>query len=112
FQVSTTRAAVAYDGYGFAQVHVPAQLPTQTSRYYTQPVEAHRPFSVTSAGTYKYYANIHQISGAGDADSFFDLQITAMYFPSAYGTVDKSGSAQEGGTQLLPTGSTSTAQPE
>jgi hypothetical protein len=110
-QVSTTPASISYSNYGFTQIMVPSELPTQTSRWYTYSCDAHRPFYVSAAGTYKYYLNGNVSSGAGDNDSFFDLQITAMYFPTAYGTVDKamaepgdgSGQVRTGGPSAEPT---------
>ncbi len=88
FQVSAVRDNINYSAYGFVQVSVPREAPTQASRYYMFPTDAHRPFYVASAGTYKFFANCNVSAGAGDNDSYFDLQITAFYFPTAYGSVN------------------------
>jgi hypothetical protein len=106
-QVSTTAGTINYGGYGFAQVMVPSVLPTQTSRFYCYPIDCHRAFPVASAGAYKFYVNCNVISGSSSSDSFFNLQLTAMYFPTAYGTVDKAGAASGGKPEQLPTGATS-----
>jgi hypothetical protein len=90
FQVSNVRHTITYSNFGFAQVMVPRELPTQGSRYYTYPVIAQKPFKVSTAGTYEFFANCWVQSGNADSDRFFNLQMTAMYFPTAYGTVDKS----------------------
>jgi hypothetical protein len=103
FQVAQTAGTITYTNYGFAQVVVPRELPTQASRWYIYPVDAHRPFYVSTAGTYKFYANCSVWSGDTDNDSFFDLQMTAMYFPTAYGAVDK-GITPPGGATHQPTG--------
>ncbi|MEE9441047.1 MAG: hypothetical protein V3V99_00030 [candidate division Zixibacteria bacterium] len=95
FQVATTPSTIVFGNYGFSQIMVPSELPTQASRYYTYPIDVHRPFFVNSAGTYKYYFNARTISGFADIDRFYNLQLTAFYFPTAYGTVDKSSIATE-----------------
>jgi hypothetical protein len=43
---------------------------------------------VTGAGEYKYYVTAKVLVGAGNFDNFFNLQLTAMYFPTSYGAVN------------------------
>jgi hypothetical protein len=88
FNIAEDSGSIIYSNYGFAQVTVPAEVPTQASGWYTYPTSVHRIFYVPGAGTYTYYANCRVIFGAADNDSFFDLQLTAMYLPVAYGAVD------------------------
>jgi hypothetical protein len=111
-QVATRAASITYGDYGFTQISVPSELPTQAYRWYMFSCDAHRPFAVAGAGTYKYFVNGVVISGAGDNDSFFDLQITAMYFPTAYGTVNKAMAEPGGGSGQVPTGESSGAPTE
>jgi hypothetical protein len=64
-------------------------LPTQSaSSRYTCPVDAHRPFPIYSAGEYTFYFNAKVFSGGGNNDSFYNLQMTAIYFPTAYGSMN------------------------
>jgi len=111
-QVATTAGTMSYSNYGFTQISVPSELPTQATRFYLFPADFHRAFPVASAGAYKFYVNCQVSSGAGDSDSFFDLQLTAFYFPTAYGTVDKVGSTPSEKSEQLPTGMTSPTESE
>jgi hypothetical protein len=85
FQVSGTRASINYSTYGISWVIIPSGMPSGVQ--YAQPLDCHRPFTVSAAGTYKYYFNARVHVGYDANDVFFDLQFTAMYFPTAYGTV-------------------------
>lgn len=88
FQVSEVPDTVIPNNFGVAMLALPEELPTPavSSTPYVYPVDAHRAFQVDAAGEYTYYFNSWVVSGAGNADGFFDLQMTAMYFPTAYGT--------------------------
>lgn len=85
FQVAPYRDSILANNNGFAMVVLPAELPSQTTGWYIQSLDFHRPFSVTSAGTYKYFFNASVRTGSGNNDCFYNLQLTAMYFPTYYG---------------------------
>ena len=87
FQVSPDQDTLIPNNYGLAMVKVPPELPT--SNNYAYPINCHRAFEVTEAGEYMYFLTAKVLTGAGSSDSFFNLQLTAMYFPTAYGTVSK-----------------------
>lgn len=63
-------------------VLLPSDLPTG---WYDQSVAASGLFSVTSAGTHTYYVLGKETSGNVAVD---DVQLTLIYLPTAYGTVD------------------------
>jgi hypothetical protein len=88
FQVSLYRDTIIPNNYGLAMVKVAPELPT--SNNYAYPVNCHRPFQVSGPGDYKYYLTSKVLAGAGNFDNFFNLQLTAMYFPTSYGTVSTS----------------------
>ncbi len=67
---------------------MPSGLPTDNR--YQIPVDIHRAFVAGAAGTYKFYVNAKVHHGDATQDYYYDLQLTAMYFPTAYGTVDSS----------------------
>lgn len=85
FQVAPYRDSILANDNGFAIVSLPAELPTQATGWYIQSVDFHRPFAVAGAGTYKYYFNATVRTGSGNDDSFYNLQLTAMFFPTYYG---------------------------
>ncbi len=100
-QVSPVRGIIDYGDFGFGFVVLPNVVATGD---YIYPVNVHRAFYVSSSGAYKYYANSRMFSGADADDDFFNLQITAFYFPTAYGTVDQPTKSSGGNDNLLPTG--------
>jgi len=65
------------------QVTLPSVAPTGG---YDFPAPAHGLFSVSTAGTYTFYFNARKYSGAGSG-YVYDLNLTLVYFPTAYGTV-------------------------
>jgi len=85
FQVAPYRDSIMANDNGFAIVSLPAELPSQATGWYIQSVDFHRPFAVNEAGTYKYYFNATVRTGSGNDDSFYNLQLTAMFFPTYYG---------------------------
>ena len=85
FQVSAAADTLIPNNYGLAMVKVPPELPT--SNNYVYPIDCHRAFQVDEAGEYKFYFTAKTLTGAGSQDSFFNLQLTAMYFPTSYGAV-------------------------
>lgn len=87
FQVSNDPDTIIPNNYGLAMVKVPPELPT--SNNYAYPVNCHRAFEVNEAGEYIYFVTAKVLTGSESQDSFFNLQLTAMYFPTAYGTVSK-----------------------
>jgi hypothetical protein len=90
FQVAPLSDTVIPNNFGFAMVLVPAELPTQAANsFYVYPVDAHRAFQIGAGGDYTYYFNAKISSGDGNSDRFFNLQMTAFYFPTAYGDVDQ-----------------------
>jgi len=90
-QVSETPNSIVYSAYGFSVITLPSGLPTD-SRYQI-PVDIHRAFVAGAAGTYKFYVNAKVHHGDATQDYYYDLQLTAMYFPTAYGPVDTSPEA-------------------
>jgi len=62
--------------------YFPGTLPTAT---YDYSASAHGLFEVAGAGTYTYYFIGQQFNGA--SATMFDITLTLVYFPTAYGTV-------------------------
>jgi hypothetical protein len=83
-QVTADPDTIVANDYGLAMIMVPPEMPT--SSQYVLPVDAHRPFDVPAAGEYTFYVNAKMLAGSGDFDSFFNLQLTAMYLPTSYGS--------------------------
>ena len=86
-QVSALPDTVIPNNYGFAMIDLPADLPTDSS--YMFPVNVHRPFQVLAGGSYTYYFNAKMFFGGGNSDKYHSLQLTAMFFPTAYGMVSQ-----------------------
>jgi hypothetical protein len=99
FDVETTRDHIDLTNFGVAYINIPSAI--SSSSYWYIPFEAHRVFPVGSAGTYEYFVNCQAASGGGN-DSYFGLQMTAFYIPSAYGAVDKSYGAPGAGNDPVP----------
>ncbi|MFO7657335.1 MAG: hypothetical protein R6W78_09725 [Bacteroidales bacterium] len=89
FQLSTSKNTIDFSQTGFTLVRVPAGLPTATASNanYGFPVHMTRIFTVNSAGNYVIYLNARVVVGWDASDSFINAQMTAIYFPTAYGTV-------------------------
>ncbi len=64
------------------QTILPSSMPTGTYDFSTS---AHGLFTVNSAGTFTYFFTGQKITG--NAVTMFDIQLTLIYFPTAYGTV-------------------------
>jgi hypothetical protein len=101
FQVSEARNSISYPDYGFVAITLPSELPTNDR--YQIPVDIHRAFPVGAQGTYKFFANIKVHTGDATQDAYYNLQMTVMYFPTAYGPVDASSEAP-GNDQTQQTG--------
>ena len=102
FQVTPNQDTIIPNNYGFAMIMLPAEMPTQSpTSSYIYPVDAHRTFQVSAAGEYTFYFNAKVSSGGGNSDAFFNLQMTAMYFPTAYGPVNLSPPPPSNGEQVL-----------
>ena len=86
-QVSVVPDTIIANSYGFAIIEIPADLPSNSN--YILPVNVHRPFQVIAAGSYTYYFNANMFSGGGNDDQYHSLQLTAMFFPTAYGQVSQ-----------------------
>jgi hypothetical protein len=56
-----------------------------TSGWYNHPVTCHGLFEVTSAGDHTFYMNAERASGSIYAS---EMQLTLLYVPTAYGTID------------------------
>jgi hypothetical protein len=86
-QISAVPDTIIPNSYGFGMIDIPAEQPTNSS--YIIPVNVHRPFEVIDGGTFTYYFNAKMFSGGGNSDQYHSLQLTAMYFPTAYGVVSQ-----------------------
>ena len=86
-QVSVLPDTIIPNSYGFAMIEIPADLPTDTN--YVLPINVHRPFQVITAGSYTYFFNAKMFSGGGNNDQYHSLQLTAMFFPTAYGMISQ-----------------------
>ena len=56
----------------------------EPTTFYDYSAAAHGLFTVSGAGTFTYYFNALKFTGAGTA-RMFDINLTIMYFPTAYG---------------------------
>lgn len=84
FQVSPIRNTMDYSDYGVALISVPSSMPSGT---YWMPSVVQRVFIAGAAGSYKYYAKARVNYGYNTSDDYFDLDLTAIFVPTAYGTV-------------------------
>lgn len=98
FQLMNTPSSIDYDQTGFALYRVPSVLPTSTSiaTNYCQYLDLSRVFPVASAGTYKFYLNAQVQAGWDASDSFINAQLSAIFIPTLYGTVDVTNLANTG----------------
>ncbi len=85
FQVSDAPDVVVVNNFGTAMIALPSVMPTGNN--YLYPVDAHRPFRVEAAGDVQFYFNSWSVLGGGNGDGYWNLQMTAQYFPTAYGRV-------------------------
>ncbi|MCA9293634.1 MAG: hypothetical protein KDA20_07455 [Phycisphaerales bacterium] len=83
FVVNDTPADLGGTGNLDIQTAVPSVAGTGV---YDFPVTCHALFQVGSAGTFTYYFNASESTGAGSS-TLFDIQLTLLYFPTAYGLV-------------------------
>ncbi|MCI0532103.1 MAG: hypothetical protein L0Y74_09180 [candidate division Zixibacteria bacterium] len=81
---------IDYDQTGFALSQVPSALPTATAfgNTYGRYLDLSRVFSVASAGTYKFFLNGQVAIGWDAGDRFINAQLSAIFIPTLYGTVD------------------------
>jgi len=84
FQVTPTRGSVAFQNYGVVLLSDPAAAATASYRH---PISISRVFTVAAAGTYKYFANSYFMGGWDASDAYYELQMTAFYYPVQCGTV-------------------------
>ena len=73
-------------------LYLPSALPAG-SYYY--PVSVHGLFSVASAGTYTYYL-LGNPSAASQTWTAYDIQLTLLYIPTSYGTVNPTAAVAGG----------------
>ncbi|QQS51307.1 MAG: hypothetical protein IPM71_00870 [Bacteroidota bacterium] len=85
FQLMADKNDVNYGQPGFGYVRLPSSLPTESN--YGYPVHLSRVFYVPAAGSYTFYLNARMFYGGDTGDDFFNAQMAAMYFPTAYGGV-------------------------
>jgi opacity protein-like surface antigen len=105
FQVATS-VSINYSNYGFAH---PTIASAAATGQYVIPTEVNRVFVAPTAGTYKFYAIGRMYYGFDNSDAFFDLQMTAFYFPTSYGTVyNPAPPAIDGAEDLSPAGAAGT----
>ncbi|MFH1700107.1 MAG: hypothetical protein ABIE07_05925 [Candidatus Zixiibacteriota bacterium] len=70
--------------FGFVWKSLPGAAPTGT---YAEPITLQKVFTIPTAGTYKFYINSQVLTGYNPDDKFYNLEITACYFPTNYGIV-------------------------
>lgn len=76
-------------GFGSGADDMLHQIPSGAATgTYDFAVSSHAVYSVPAAGSYTYHLNMNEV-GAGTA-TLFDAQLTVIYFPTAYGTVNPS----------------------
>ncbi len=76
-------------GFGSGADDMLHQIPSGAATgTYDFAASSHAVFSVPAAGSYTYHLNMNEV-GAGSA-TLFDAQLTVIYFPTAYGTVNPS----------------------
>jgi len=91
---------------------VPSGFPTALSNL---PITVHGLFSVASGGSHTYYFLGYPISGAFNC---FDFQLTLVYIPTGYGTIDPTvagasvGEAEAGGGRALSEAQVASARAE
>lgn len=97
FQLMNTRGTINYSQTGFAQIRVPSELPTNTSMHtnYSQFVNISRVFTVAASGDYYFYLNTRVLQGWDVNDGFINAQMSAIYFPTSYGSVSLGKSESE-----------------
>lgn len=83
FAVDDAPAVAGFVGPLDIQTRVPAAAPSGT---YDFPVTCHALFAVAGAGAVTYYFNADEVAGASSSN-LVDIQLTLIYFPTAYGTV-------------------------
>ncbi|MEE9443235.1 MAG: hypothetical protein V3V99_11285 [candidate division Zixibacteria bacterium] len=76
--------SIVPENFGLITQIIPSGLPTGI---FIEPVCAQRVFTIPAAGTYKFYVNSQLTTGYNPGDAFYNLEITACYFPTNYGTV-------------------------
>lgn len=82
------------------QTLLPSALPSGT---YDFSASAHGLFSVDGPGTFTFFFDGSRSSGSANGHAtMFDLQLTLVYFPTAYGSTSPNAAAsQTGGSELL-----------
>lgn len=81
--ISETKSIIP-GNFGLITQIIPSGMPTGI---FIEPVLIQRVFTVPAAGTYKFYVNSQFITGYNADDKFYNLEITACYYPANYGTV-------------------------
>lgn len=97
FQLMNTRGTIDFSQTGFGQIRVPSELPTNTlmSTNYNQFINISRVFTVGAAGAFNFYLNTRVQQGWDVNDGFINAQMSAIYFPTNYGTVSLNLQTQE-----------------
>ncbi|MDI6766282.1 MAG: hypothetical protein QME52_05610 [Bacteroidota bacterium] len=97
FQLMDTPGVINYSQTGFGQIRVPSELPTNTpiGTNYNQFVNLSRVFTVGAAGAFNFYLNTRVQTGWDANDGFINAQMSAIYFPTNYGTVSLNLQTQE-----------------
>lgn len=81
-QYGVSSSATTFPSDQDVQTNLPGSLPSGT---YDFSASAHGLFTVGSAGTFTYFFIGNKLSG--NFATMFDIQLTLLYFPTAYGTV-------------------------
>jgi len=83
----TPSASIGFGGALDQQWYLPSGLPVGS---YVNSMTAHALFPVSSAGSHTFYLMGTRIIGASTVNAY-DNQLTLVYLPTAYGTVDTNG---------------------
>jgi len=86
YQIRNVENSIIYDYYGVGLIRLPSVLPTGT---YWLPTSCDKIFTEDTPGTKTYYYNVIVSAGYDTGDDIFDLNLTAIYYPSGYGAVSQ-----------------------
>lgn len=87
-QIQDQEAYIQYSQYGTGLLFL-----TSAAGLYYIPVTINKVFQVATPGVKTYYFNTIFPNGYDTNDDYFDLQLTAVYYPSSYGAISVSKSA-------------------
>ncbi|GEM_PF-1575816 len=88
-QIQDQEDYIQYSQFGTGLIY----LPGITAGQYYWPLSLNKVFYVATPGEKTFYFNTIFSSGYDASDTYFDLQLTAIYYPTSYGTVSVSKSS-------------------